>query len=66
MNSGMALKKFFVFKFKELNISLSIFCRLYNVDRTTIHRWSIKYDNGEFEFDLYLGRSPGLEIRILF
>lgn len=48
MNSGMALKKFFVFKFKELNISLSIFCRLYNVDRTTIHRWSIKYDNGEF------------------
>ena len=38
-------KMFFVLKFKELKISLSAFCRLYNVERTAIHRWSIKYDN---------------------
>lgn len=39
-------KEFFVLKFRELNISLSAFCRLYNIERTAIHRWSIKYDNG--------------------
>lgn len=39
-------KEFFVLKFRELNISLSAFCRLYNIERTVIHRWSIKYDNG--------------------
>lgn len=39
-------KEFFVLKFRELNISLSAFCRLYNVERTAIHRWAIKYDNG--------------------
>ena len=38
-------KMFLVLKFRELNISLSAFCRLYNVERTAIHRWSIKYDN---------------------
>lgn len=39
-------KEFFVLKFRELNISLSAFCRLYYVERTAIHRWTIKYDNG--------------------
>ena len=38
-------KMFLVLKFRELKISLSAFCRLYNVERTAIHRWSIKYDN---------------------
>lgn len=38
-------KMFFVLKFRELKISLAEFCRLYNVERTAIHRWSIKYDN---------------------
>lgn len=38
-------KLFLVLKFKELNISLSEFCRIYNVEKTTIHRWSIKFDN---------------------
>ena len=38
-------KMFFVLKFRELKISLSEFCRLYNVERTAIHRWSIKYNN---------------------
>ena len=37
-------KEFLVLKYRELNISLSEFCRLYNVERTGIHRWSIKYD----------------------
>ena len=32
-------------KFRELKISLSTFCRMYNVERTTVHRWSIKYNN---------------------
>ena len=31
-------KEFLVLKFKELNISLSEFCRLYNVERTAIIR----------------------------
>ena len=39
-------KEFLVLKFKELNISLSKFCRVYNVDRTAIIRWSIKYELG--------------------
>ena len=38
------LKEFLVLKFKELNISLSQFCRIYNVERTAIIRWSIKYE----------------------
>ena len=38
------LKEFLVLKFKELNISLSHFCRIYNVERTAIIRWSIKYE----------------------
>lgn len=42
-------KMFFVLKFRELNISLSAFCRLYNIERTAIHRWSIKYDCGGLE-----------------
>lgn len=37
-------KEFLVLKYRELNISLSEFCRLYDVERTAIHRWSIKYD----------------------
>ena len=40
------LKEFLVLKFKELNISLSHFCRIYNVERTAIIRWSIKYELG--------------------
>ena len=40
------LKEFLVLKFKELNISLSQFCRIYNVERTAIIRWSIKYELG--------------------
>lgn len=40
------LKEFLVLKFKELNISLSQFCRIYNVERTAIIRWSIKYEFG--------------------
>ena len=42
-------KMFLVLKFRELKISLSAFCRLYNVERTTVHRWSIKYDNEGLE-----------------
>ena len=42
-------KLFFVLKFRELNISLLAFCRLYNVESTAIHRWSIKYDHGGLE-----------------
>ena len=42
-------KMFFVLKFRELKISLAEFCRLYNVERTAIHRWSIKYDNEGLE-----------------
>ena len=42
-------KMFFVLKFRELNISLAAFCRLYNIERTAIHRWSIKYDCGGLE-----------------
>lgn len=42
-------KMFFVLKFRELNISLLAFCRLYNVESTAIHRWSIKYDHGGLE-----------------
>ena len=38
------LKEFLVLKFKELNISLSQFCRIYNAERTVIIRWSIKYE----------------------
>lgn len=38
-------KMFLVLKFRELKISLSAFCRMYNIERTAIHRWSIKYDN---------------------
>lgn len=38
-------KMFLVLKFRELKISLSAFCRMYNVERTAIHRWFIKYDN---------------------
>ena len=41
-------KMFLVLKFRELNISLSEFCRQFNVERTAIHRWSIKYDNEGF------------------
>ncbi|MGL5988595.1 transposase [Cetobacterium sp.] len=40
---------FFVLKFRELNISLLGFCRLYGVESTAIHRWSIKYDYGGLE-----------------
>ncbi|MGL4947373.1 MAG: transposase [Cetobacterium sp.] len=40
---------FFVLKFRELNISLLAFCRLYGVESTAIHRWSIKYDHGGLE-----------------
>ena len=36
---------FLVLKFRELNISLAAFCRLYNIERTVIRRWAIKYDN---------------------
>ena len=42
-------KMFLVLKFRELRISLSEFCRTYNVERTAIHRWSIKYDNDGFD-----------------
>lgn len=42
-------KMFFVLKFRELNISLLAFCRLYNVESTAIHRWSIKYGHGGLE-----------------
>lgn len=42
-------KMFFVLKFRELNISLLAFCRLYNVESTAIHRWSIKYEHGGLE-----------------
>ena len=42
-------KMFFVLKFRELKMSLAEFCRLYNVERTAIHRWSIKYDNKGLE-----------------
>lgn len=38
-------KMFLVLKFRELKISLSAFCRVYNIERTAIYRWSIKYDN---------------------
>ena len=38
-------KMFLVLKFRELNISLAAFYRLYNVERTAICRWAIKYDN---------------------
>ena len=38
-------KMFLVLKFRELKISLSAFCRMHNVERIAIHRWSIKYDN---------------------
>ena len=41
-----SLKEFLVLKFKELNISSSQFCRIYNVERTAIIRWSIKYELG--------------------
>jgi len=37
-------KEFLVLKYRELNSSLSEFCRIYAVERTAIHRWSIKYD----------------------
>lgn len=40
-------KMFFVLKFRELNISLLAFCRLYSVESTAIHRWS--YDHGGLE-----------------
>ena len=30
-------------------MSLAEFCRLYNVERTAIHRWTIKYDNKGLE-----------------
>src|SRR5574344_89358 len=40
-----AEKEFFVLKYRELNVSLSEFCRLYGVERTAIIRWCIKYDN---------------------
>lgn len=42
-------KMFFVLKFRELNIPLSAFCRLYNIERTAIHRWSIKYNHSGLE-----------------
>lgn len=42
-------KMFFVLKFRELNLSLLAFCRLYRVESTAIHRWSIKYDHGGLE-----------------
>lgn len=42
-------KMFFVLKFRELKMSLAEFCRLYNVERTAIHRWTIKYDNKGLE-----------------
>ena len=42
-------KMFLVLKFRELKISLSAFSRIYNVERTAIHRWSIKYDNEGFK-----------------
>ena len=42
-------KMFFVLKFRELKMSLAEFCRMYNVERTAIHRWSIKYDNKGLE-----------------
>lgn len=42
-------KMFLVLKFRELNISLAAFCRLYNVERTAIRRWAIKYDNKGFK-----------------
>lgn len=35
-------KEFLVLKYRELNIYLSEFCRIYAVERTAIHRWSIK------------------------
>ena len=42
-------KEFLVLKYRELNISLSEFCRIYAVERTAIHRWCIKYDAEGFE-----------------
>lgn len=39
-------KEELVLKYRELNISLSAFCMAFNVERTAIIRWSIKYDNG--------------------
>lgn len=29
---------FFVLKFRELKVSLAEFCKLYNVERTAVHR----------------------------
>lgn len=37
-------KEFLVLKYRELNVSLSEFCRMFAVERTAIHRWCIKYD----------------------
>ena len=45
---------FLVLKFRELNISLAAFYRLYNVERTAICRWAIKYDNKGEVADLAL------------
>ena len=42
-------KEFFVLKFREIKIYLSEFYRLYNVEKTAIYRWSIKYDHGGLE-----------------
>ena len=42
-------KKIFVLKFRELNISFAEFRRLYNVERTALERWAIKYDHGGLE-----------------
>ncbi|MGL5623933.1 hypothetical protein [Cetobacterium sp.] len=38
-------KELLVLKYRELNISLSEFCRLYSVERIAIHRCPIKYDD---------------------
>lgn len=53
-------KMLFVLKFRELNISLLTFCRLYSVESTAIHRWSIKYDHGELE------KLEGIKIKTLY
>lgn len=42
-------KTFFVLRFRELNISPLVFCRLSNVESTAIHRQWIKYDHEGLE-----------------
>lgn len=42
-------KEKFVLEYRNFQGSLSKFCRIYNVERTAIIRWNIKYKNSGFE-----------------